>query len=182
MTSLQDQLLKAGMVDAKKAKKVEKEKRKQAKQVRRGDAQPDNSAKIAVQQAKQEKANKDREVNQNNKLLAEKKAITAQIKQLIQTNKIIRQNNDIGYQFVDGKKIKKLYVDAIQQKQLEKGQIAIVYLNGNYELVATAVAEKIKQRDEKTVILLNDRAENSSSEVDEDDPYADFKVPDDLMW
>ena len=36
MASLQDQLLNAGMVDKKKAKKIEKEKRKQAKQLPKG--------------------------------------------------------------------------------------------------------------------------------------------------
>jgi uncharacterized protein YaiL (DUF2058 family) len=26
------------------------------------------------------------------------------------------------------------------------------------------------------------RVKQASAEVDEDDPYADFKIPDDLMW
>ena len=41
----------------------------------------------------------------------------------------------------------------------------------------TTVAEKIRQRDEAAVVLLNDR-----NVQDEDDPYADYPIPDDLMW
>ena len=62
---------------------------------------------------------------------------------------------------------------------MERGQIAIVALGDSFELVPTVVAEKIRQRDEKAVLLLNERG---SQDVDEDDPYKDFPIPDDLMW
>jgi uncharacterized protein YaiL (DUF2058 family) len=65
---------------------------------------------------------------------------------------------------------------------LGKGQIAIVKLGELYELVPTAVAEKIKQRDEGLVVMLSENTSVSTDQVDEDDPYADFKIPDDLMW
>ena len=74
MASLQDQLLKAGMVDAKKAKRLEKEKRKQAKKVRRGEAERDDQTKIAAQNAQAEKRENDRKSNQHHQQLAEKKA------------------------------------------------------------------------------------------------------------
>ena len=77
------------------------------------------------------------------------------------------------------KKITKAWVTAKQQAQLERGQIAIVALGDGYELVPTVVAEKIRQRDENAVLLLNERGKNA---VDEDDPYKDFPIPDDLMW
>lgn len=186
MPSLQDQLLKAGMVDAKKAKRIEKEKRKHAKQVKKGEAEPDDAIKRAAEQSKQDKLDKDREANRQQKALAEQKAIAAQVKQLIQTHRIERKtggNDDaIGYQFVDGKRIKKIYVDVTQQRQLERGIIAIVSLDGQYELVNAAIAAKLAQRKDDTVIVLNDKQSTQQGGVDEDDPYADFKVPDDLMW
>ena len=91
----------------------------------------------------------------------------------------------MSYQFVDGKKIKKLYVNNKLQDQLTKGQIAIVKLSvgsegDRYELVPANVAAKIKQRDESRVLVLHDKA--ASSAVEEDDPYADYPIPDDLMW
>ena len=46
----------------------------------------------------------------------------------------------------------------------------------------TAVAEKIKQRDESLVVMLTENTGVNADQEDEDDPYADFKIPDDLMW
>ncbi|MDA7686988.1 DUF2058 domain-containing protein [Pseudomonadales bacterium] len=182
MPSLQDQLLKAGMVDEKKAKQVAKDKRRHAKQVRRGEAEVDNTAKIAVQQAQADKANKAREHNQAALQRANEKAIGAQIIQLIERHRIGHQKGDIGYQFVDNKKIKKIYVDNIQQRQLERGHIAIVRLGASYELVPSAIAGKIEQRDPTLVVLLNVKTPNATQAEQAEDPYADFKVPDDLMW
>jgi len=180
MASLQDQLLKAGMVNAQKVKQVKKEKRKQSKRVRHGEAEPVDEVKQAARQAQLDKAERDREINRQNQLLAEQKAIAAQIKQLVETHRLDRQGGEVGFQFVDGKSIKKLYVTAAQQRQLELGQAAIVAFNGDYELVATAIAEKIRQRDDGMVVLLNERTEPAHG--DDDDPYADYVVPDDLMW
>ena len=188
MPSLQDQLLKAGMVDAKKAKQLEKEKRRQAKQVRRGQADADTQLEEATAQAKAAKLEKDREANRQQQAQAEEKAIAAQIKQLIETNRIARpthaKDEPVGYQFVHGKKIKKILVDAQQQRQLERGIIAIVLLNNSYELVPTPAAAKIAQRNSEIVIVLNDPAAVSKDGGDDsdDDYYAEFKVPDDLMW
>ncbi|MDG2036322.1 MAG: DUF2058 family protein [Pseudomonadales bacterium] len=44
------------------------------------------------------------------------------------------------------------------------------------------MAEKIKQRDESYVVMLNESNSSGTNEAVEDDPYADFKIPDDLMW
>ncbi|WP_210450506.1 DUF2058 family protein, partial [Pantoea ananatis] len=41
------------------------------------------------------------------------------------------------------------------------------------------VADKIAQRDAESIVL---NSALSQEEQDEDDPYADFKIPDDLMW
>ncbi len=176
--SLQEQLLGAGLVDKKKAKAVQKEKRKQAKQVPKGQTVVDEN-KARAQQALQEKRERSKELARQQQQQADKKAIQAQIKQLIETNRIDRQGGEVSYQFVDGKKIKKLYVTELLQNQLSKGLIAIVKLGEAYELVPQVVADKIAQRDESRILLLNTK---SVDVVDEDDPYADYQIPDDLMW
>lgn len=178
MSSLHEQLLKAGVVDEKKAKQLKKEKRKAAKQPK-GQAQIDES-KAAAARALAEKAERDRELNRQRQAEAEKKAIQAQITQLISTHKLDRRGGELSYQFVDGKKIKKLYVTNDLQTQLTRGQIAIVKQGETYELVPATVAEKIKQRDKSRVLVLHDKS--ASQAVDEDDPYADYQIPDDLMW
>ena len=181
MASLQDQLLNAGMVDKKKAKKIEKDKRKQAKQLPKGQKLT-NETREQAQQTLNEKAQRDKETNRALQERAQVKAIAAQIKQLIETNRLDRSKGDIAFQFVDGKKIKKMHISALFQNQLGKGQIAIVKLGELYELVPTAVAEKIKQRDESLVVMLTENTGVNADQEDEDDPYADFKIPDDLMW
>jgi len=178
MASLQDQLLKAGIVDKKKAKEIKKEQRKQAKQQPKGSVQVDE----AKEQAKRhlaEKSERDREMNRERQAEADKKAIHAQIIQLVNMNRVPRGDGEITYQFTDGKKIKKLYVTATLQNQLVKGLLAITKLGESYELVPAAIAEKIRQRNESVVILLNVKEKTA---VDEDDPYADYQIPDDLMW
>ncbi|MDA8694112.1 DUF2058 domain-containing protein [Pseudomonadales bacterium] len=181
MASLQDQLLNAGMVDKKKAKKIEKEKRKQAKQLPKGQKLA-NESREQAQQALNEKVLRDKETSRVQQEAAEIKAIAAQIKQLIEVNRLDRSQGDIAFQFVDDKKIKKMHISAVFQNQLGKGQIAIVKLGEHYELVPTVVAEKIKQRDESFVVMLNESNSSDTNEAVEDDPYADFKIPDDLMW
>ena len=181
MASLQDQLLNAGMVDKKKAKKIEKDKRKQAKQLPKGQKLT-NETREQAQQTLNEKAQRDKETNRALQERVQVKAIAAQIKQLIEVNRLDRSKGDVAFQFVDGKKIKKMHISALFQNQLGKGQIAIVKLGELYELVPTAVAEKIKQRDESLVVMLTENSGVNANQEDEDDPYADFKIPDDLMW
>ena len=178
MASLQDQLLKAGVVDSKKAKKITKEKRKEAKRQPKGHEAPDETRE-QVRRAQAEKAERDRELNRQQQALNEKKAIQAQIIQLIKMNRIERSSGDVPYQFTDGKKIKKIHVSSQLQNELIRGRVAIVRLGEGYELVPAPAARKIMQRDEQSVVLLNT---NEPLGVDEEDPYADYQIPDDLMW
>ncbi len=172
--SLKDQLMKAGLADAKKARRAEHEKRQQARD-------PDaESAQQLAQKAQAEKAGRDRELNRQRQEEMERRAIAAQIRQLIENHRLDRQRGDISWQFTDEKKIKKLYVSKAQQDQLSRGVIGIVRFGEGHELVPAVVAEKIRQRDAGAVVLLNSR--KPTEEVDADDPYADYRIPDDLMW
>jgi uncharacterized protein YaiL (DUF2058 family) len=54
----------------------------------------------------------------------------------------------------------------------------IVGLNGSYELVPRVIADKIAERDASLVVRVN----KTTTEVEGDDPYAAFQIPDDLMW
>jgi len=180
--SLQEQLMGSGLVDKKKAKKIQKEKRQKRKQTPKNVLQEEAIQKQdIVDKQKQEKAEKDRELNRLKKAEQDKKAIKAQIIQLIQTNKIERQNGDIGFQFAVNKQIKKLYIDAEQQGYLQRGKLAITQQDDEFYLVPTAVAEKISQRDESVVVYLETNQVEMNESI-EDDPYKDFVIPDDLMW
>ncbi len=176
--SLQDQLLKAGLVDEKQAKKAKKDKRKKTKQQHKSATAAVDENKLLAQKAIAKKVKRDRELNLQQEKEAEQKAISAQIKQLIELNRQAKGDSDVSYNFVDNKKIKKIYLSEQMQDQLSRGRLAIVKLDDQYELVPQAVAEKIRLRDEQCVILCN----QPQQDEDEDDPYADYKIPDDLMW
>lgn len=178
MASLQDQLLKAGLADQKKAKAIRNEKHKQRKQQPKGAVQV-NETETLARQAREEKTEHDRQLNLKRQQEAEQKAIQAQIRQLVNTNRLDRSHGETSYQFVHGKKIKKLYVDDIMADQLSRGRLAIVFVGDQYEIVAEGVARKIIERDEQAVVALHDREEDDQGD---DDPYAGYEIPDDLMW
>ncbi|PIE44037.1 MAG: nucleoprotein/polynucleotide-associated enzyme [Gammaproteobacteria bacterium] len=177
--SLQEQLLQAGLVDKKKATQVRKNKNKRAKQARRGQDEI-NETDEWVKKAREEKAERDRELNRKVNEEAHKKAIAAQIVQLVENNKIDREKGDVGYQFVDAGKVKKIYVTGNVQERLARGQAAIARLRDSYEVIPKMVAEKILERAEGTIVVYN-KAEVKEVAT-EDDPYADYQIPDDLMW
>ncbi len=179
MSSFQDQLLKAGLIDSKKAKKATREKRKAQKIQKNSKEVVVDEAKAAAAKVQLEKVERDRKLNVERKAAAEARAVKAQIKQLIEMNRQPKGDDEdaVGYNFTDGKSIKKVYVSSLARQQLAKGRLAIVKLGNDYELVPAIVADKIKQRDETLVISQKE----ASTEV-EDDLYSDHQIPDDLMW
>ncbi len=183
MSSLQEQLLKAGLVDRKKVNQVKKEKQKKAKADRRVKSGNDDQISQATRQEQTNKIERDRELNRQKQLNANSKAIQAQIRQLIQLNKIDREGAEVAYSFVDGKKVRKIYVTEALQKQLVEGRLGIARYQRDgilvFDLVPSAIAEKIAERDEKAVIIQKPSADQATQV---DDLYADYKIPDDLMW
>ncbi len=177
--SLQDQLLNSGLIKKDKANKAKKEKYKQSKQQRNNKIVQTDEATLLAQKSLSKKQAKDRELNQQQKIKADKKAIVAQIKQLIQLNIQAQDAEGVAYNFSDNNAVKKIYVNEATVKHISHGKLAIVKYNAGYELVPAQVAEKIKQRDASFVLVLNDKVKE---DIAEDDPYADFQIPDDLMW
>ncbi|MCW8328543.1 DUF2058 domain-containing protein [Photobacterium sp. SDRW27] len=169
--TLQEQMLKAGLIDKKKMKKAGKSSKKSRTQAK--------EAKAAVEANRAAQIAQDQELNRQKQAEADKKAIASQVKQLIEMNKIDCKDGEIGYNFTDGTLVKKLYVDKAIQDQLVSGRLAIARYLDSYAIVPGVVADKISQRDEESIIVNNTADEQ---EMDEDDPYADFKIPDDLMW
>jgi hypothetical protein len=183
MASLQDQLLKAGLVDKNRAKKANKDKQKQTNFVRKTGRITVNEDKVSAQQKQVRKAERDRELNLKKQITSNQKAIAAQIIQLVEINKLDRDQGEITYSFVFENKVKNIVVTEDLKNQLTQGRLAIVTLLTNmdrkFEIVPAPVAEKIAQRDAECVVQLNEKV---NAEENEDDPYADYQIPDDLTW
>ena len=179
--SLQDQLKKSGLIDDKKAKQLKRAKHKQEKLARKTKNPAVDQPKLELNRAKSEKIARDQQLNLEKNKQAEKHALAAQIKQLIEIN-IVAKNGDQKFSFTDANVIKHIYVSQTQIDQLSRGTLAIVtQRNGqkhNHVLVPMGVAKKIEQRDAKVAVFK--AQQNTISE--EDDPYADFQIPDDLTW
>ncbi|VFS50085.1 Uncharacterized protein conserved in bacteria [Moellerella wisconsensis] len=175
--TLQEQMLKAGLVSSKKMAKVQRTAKKSRVQAR--------NAREAVEANKKEQLERDKQLNEQQKQAILSKESKAQVKQLIEMNRIEIAKGDIGFNFTDDNLIKKVTVDKITQAQLISGRLAIARLAidnsdvNEYAIIPASVADKIAQRDANSIVLNNAL---SQEEQDEDDPYADFKVPDDLMW
>lgn len=178
--SLQDQMLKAGLIDAKQAKKSKAGKAPPKKKKKDKLNPPLSDSARAAQQAQAEKAARDRELNQQRKQEAETKALGAQVGQLIERHRLARDEAEIDYHFNDDNKVAKLLVTPAMRAQLIKGALVIVKFNGRYDVVAADVADKIRARDASYIMARN--ASDPADSTDINDPYAAYQVPDDLMW
>lgn len=175
----QEQLLKAGIVSKQQVQKAKQDKHKKKKQQRSQKEPVVNEAQLKAQQLAKEKAERDRELNKRKEQQARGKAISAEINQLIKDNLIKRDDKcEIAYNFEHDKKVKRIYINEEMKQKIIKGSLGIARIEGRYELVPLLVAEKIQQRNEKRVVLFVDEQQ----ETDENDPYAEHQIPDDLMW
>ena len=180
MAGLRDQLLKSGLVNEKQVKKAEKEKRKGQQNQPQGKAGEVSDEQMRRQQAQIEKQERDRLLNQQLKEAADKRALAAQARQLIETHKLPYQEGDTPFNFTDTGKVKKLYLESKVRDQLVRGLLGIVKFDSQYALVPRETAEKIRQRDPSALLLLNDPPGQPQPEAD--DPYAQYQIPDDLIW
>ncbi|MGZ8292931.1 MAG: DUF2058 domain-containing protein, partial [Telluria sp.] len=170
--------LKAGLVDKTKAKLANQEKSKQKKVERKTGTQTVDEARLAALEMQRKNAERARELNAQRDAAARQKAIVAQIAQMVQQNRQSKGAGDIAYNFTHNNKIDRIYVSAAVQAHLMAGRLVIVRQGDNTELVPRVIADKIAERDASMVVRVN----KASTEVDADDPYAAFQIPDDLMW
>lgn len=175
----QEQLLKAGIVNKQQVQKAQQDKKKKRKQQNNKKDNTVDAARIKAQQAAEEKARRDRELNQRKQEQAHKKAISAEIDQLISNHRIERDDScELAYNFEHQKKVKRIYINDDLKQKIIQGKLGIARIQGSYELVPLDVAEKIQQRNKKRIILFKDE----EATIDENDPYAEHQIPDDLMW
>ena len=191
--SLQDQLLGAGLIKKQKAKNINTAKKKAVKQSRANKTALVNKAAELAEKAQREQREKSQLLNKQRQKESENKAVMAQIRQIILLNSIDKSpkkmNEDSlqAYNFTCDKKIKTLYVSPQNHDLISNGKIAIAKLieekQDVFYLIPATAAHKISERNCDAIVLLNNENSNmNTSDVDATDPYADFEVPDDLMW
>jgi len=189
--SLRDQLLKTGLASEEQAKKADQQaklkthqqQKKKRKHKKRGTTEPIETDSIAYQaeKAREEEMERAKELNRQKDAQRLEKELRAQVRDLIQRHQVNDPKADIAYHFVEGEFVKEISVNAKQKQQLSNGFLAITVLDDAYYLVPTPIAEKLLERVPETVVDLGKKEEKTTNDP-YDDPYADYPIPDDLMW
>ncbi len=190
-TSLRDQLVKAGLATSKQARKAENQSRadqlKRQKAHKKGSTpvgdKPEASLQEKARRLKADKAKKDKELARQRNDKYAQRAQRAEIRQLVKAHdqrSNVTDENAVAYNFVHGKKIKRVYVTPEQRDSLSAGRLIVINNDGHYHFVRPEIAAKIEARDPKRIIVAHQQAPQEKRP--DDDFYAQFEVPDDLDW
>lgn len=183
LNALQEQLLKAGLAKKSKAAEAAREQEK----ARRGEA-PSAAAGIQreAERAREEKVERDRALAAGRNAEARAKALRAQARQIV-LDKRVPGAGAIDYRFTVDAVIRSVRVDELQRRQLANGQLVIARLDEGFVLLPRPAGEKLRERAPDWIVLDNrqadDTAPSAANAEDEDEAYyAQFTVPDDLIW
>ena len=200
--SLRDQLLAAGLGSKQQAKKARDDEnrdrhQRQHQQGRQQVGGPGpGSGRPPPPRVDAAKLARDQELERKKRDKAERRERAAQVKQLVDQHALPRLETDDVYNFVHDGRIARIAVDAARRAALVAGALAVVRTHGQYFVVAADVLPKLRERDPRAVVshhggesagatpggaTVGDGAAAAGGAAT-DDPYAAFKVPDDLMW
>ena len=110
----------------------------------------------------------------------QRRAAEEAARELVETHRLTRPDNGVSYRFNLQGTIRRIFVTQEMADQLSNGELGIIAQGESYEVVAEPIARKIESLSERLSVVVNEQA--GSSNDDPDDPYSDYKVPDDLVW
>lgn len=178
---LQEQLLKAGLVKKSKVSQVAREQHV-AKHARSA-ATPSEIA-LEAERARAEKAERDRALAHERKAQARSAELRAQARQIIE-DKHVPAAGEVEYRFSSEGAIRTLLVDDDQRRKLSTGALVIARLGERHLLLPRAAGDKVRERDAAMIVLdhgLASGTEAAAATSEDDAYYAQFQVPDDLVW
>lgn len=175
---LQEQLLKAGLVNKAKAAQVVREQAKKHKG--KGPAAP-SAEQVEAQRLQMEKAERDRALAAERNAQLRVNEARAQVRQIVEAHKVKREG-EIAYRFTDGDTIRDVLVNEALRAQLASGTLVIVRHDQGYELLPRLAADKIYERDASVIVLDHARPGLAAEPSEDDAYYQQFQVPDDLVW
>lgn len=181
LNALQEQLLKAGLAKKSKAAEAAREQEK----ARQGKA-PSVAAELQreAERVREEKVERDRALATAQKAEAQAKALRAQARQII-GDKRVPGTGTLDYRFTVDGVIRSVLVDDAQRRQLASGLLVIARLDDGFALLPRLAGEKIRERVPEWIVLDNRAAGDtapSAGSSEDDAYYAQFTVPDDLVW
>ncbi|MFQ6370956.1 DUF2058 domain-containing protein [Shewanella sp. YIC-542] len=178
--ALQEQLLKAGLTSKQKVKDVKTQKKRNRK------ANIDDGSSALKQQImaqKAEQAQRDKALNEQRFAEATEKGLVRGLITEVKTRAVsLPADGDLKFNYTLNNKIYPVYLTARLQQQLLSGKLGIVRLEDHSYLVPHKLAERVNLLVPEWVGYLWQPTAETTDTVDEDDPYADYVIPDDLMW
>lgn len=178
---LQEQLLKAGLVKKSKLTEVAREQNK----ARQSKGPPVLSEiQLEAERARAEKVERDRALSAESKAQARLAELRAQARQIIEDRKVPRAGQ-IEYRFAVDGSFRTMLVNDDLRRKLSSGVLVIARLDERFELLPRAAADKVRERDAAMIVLDHGQsadAEPAAATSEDDAYYAQFKVPDDLIW
>lgn len=176
MSSLSDQLLKAGLVTEEQVKKAEEKPKRHKpnnKKAHNSNAQrrpvakkpkhkkeTSDLAQFYKERASLERNEKQEAAKKKQEAARIKKETNAKINKLITDNLLNDETAEIRYNFVVGTTIKYLFVNEEQQQKLADGELAISFLGGKRALIPTNIAKEITHINPNKIVIIADKSED----------------------
>jgi uncharacterized protein YaiL (DUF2058 family) len=180
--ALQDQLLKAGLASKQKVRDAKTQKRRD-KKAKVDDGSSELKQQIAEQKLQQ--AKKDKALNEKRFAEAsEKGQVRGLISEFSKFAITVARDAELKFNFTLKNKIYSVYITDKIQADLLNGSLGIVRYEDKTYIVPHKLAERVKLLVPQWCGYLWDKAAKDSVEQvsGADDPYADYAIPDDLMW
>ena len=162
--SLQDQLLKAGLVKDKPATKAKKRPKSKAN--------PAKSTKnrVAKENTQKQKPLADNELD---------KPVKLEIKSLLKENRINSKEGETPFNYAIGSQIKRCYITEAQLSKIHSGEVSIVNWNDRSYLIPSSLISQLKSLHP---FLRFFSIEANDVQDKQEDEYKDHPIPDDLNW
>lgn len=186
--ALQAQLLKAGLV---KKSQVSQVANRQAKaRTDKHDAKAAalaaeaETARIEAEKARAEKVERDRQIAAERNAQRRAGELRAQARQIIADKKVAAKG-EAEYRFNDGEVVRTLLMSEALRQQVIDAALVIARDGEGFALLPRAAAVQVRERAAELIVLDNagrDYVEPSTGNAEDDAYYAQFQVPDDLMW
>lgn len=180
--SLRDALTKAGVVSTNQAKLAAQQEKKQARRelhAKRSGQITTNEVSLTAAKLQEEKLAKDQELNRALDIATAAKAARAQVRQLLKAHCTNDDAADLKFNFVEGTQIRHIYTTTAQREELVKGRLAIVSFGERHYLVNSEIAAKVTAIIPEVFVYYHTQDDQTNTA---DDLYAEYKIPDDLIW
>jgi uncharacterized protein len=180
---LQEQLLKAGLVNKNKVDQVARAQQK----AREGKAPKTEAETEAVDAARlaAERAERDRQLEAQRRAEREAAERAAQLRQIIEAHRI-KPGDDLDYRFTDGAVIRSLRIGSAQRDLLARGALAVTRWGDSFALVPRETAQRLRAIDAAVLVVDHSATQTAADEApaagSDEEFYSRFQVPDDLQW